>query len=354
MNYILVIDTPPSVYRIKEIASKSNISVYDANNSSSALNVLNTYGTSISLIIIDVSIDGEDGFSLIEKLKTRHPDIPIVVLTSFNKRTHFIRGIKLGIADYILKPFDDSVIKNRVFSHIKSDAPGLLTHVSNAIELRKYLASEILKARKWKYSVTVSLIAFYNRDEDFEVSGDSPYNQLTEVFHSKMLDIYFETDICIPFGPQLLISISPFCTPENVHFIDSKVVLKGEQILQELSLRNFKVATSYVTVPHEESTVDSILDSLYNEIEMSIRTSTTYLERMNPISDHNPPSSYDAHDETEYRRKLLATADQHPNTESYAVEHTLSEDEEREFLNALISNDDNAIDEETLKKFFSN
>jgi two-component system OmpR family response regulator len=61
----------------------------------------NHYG----LVILDVNMPHVDGFTVLEKLRRRKPDLPIIMLTARDEREDAVRGFKLGADDYIRKPF---------------------------------------------------------------------------------------------------------------------------------------------------------------------------------------------------------------------------------------------------------
>ncbi len=58
----------------------------------------------VDLIILDVMLPGEDGFSLIERI--RRFDVPVIFLTALDSAQDKVRGLNLGAEDYITKPFE--------------------------------------------------------------------------------------------------------------------------------------------------------------------------------------------------------------------------------------------------------
>lgn len=68
---------------------------------------------SIDLILLDVMLPGEDGFSLCRKLHS-NTDIPIIMLTAIGEDTDRILGLEMGADDYIPKPFNSRELLARV------------------------------------------------------------------------------------------------------------------------------------------------------------------------------------------------------------------------------------------------
>lgn len=56
------------------------------------------------LIVLDIMMPGEDGFSLCQKLR-RHSDVPIIMLTAVAEEADRVAGLEMGADDYITKSF---------------------------------------------------------------------------------------------------------------------------------------------------------------------------------------------------------------------------------------------------------
>lgn len=57
------------------------------------------------LVILDVNMPHVDGFAVLEKLRRRRPDLPVIMLTARDEREDVVQGLRLGADDYIRKPF---------------------------------------------------------------------------------------------------------------------------------------------------------------------------------------------------------------------------------------------------------
>ena len=68
---------------------------------------------SIDLIVLDVMMPGEDGFSICRRLQAS-TRIPIVLLTALKDDTDRIVGLELGADDYISKPFNPRELRARI------------------------------------------------------------------------------------------------------------------------------------------------------------------------------------------------------------------------------------------------
>ena len=74
------------------------------------------------LIISDVMMPKMDGFSLCYKVKTdvRISHIPIILLTARSFSIDKIEGLKNGADDYLIKPFNEEVLKARIYNILRN------------------------------------------------------------------------------------------------------------------------------------------------------------------------------------------------------------------------------------------
>jgi two-component system OmpR family response regulator len=76
---------------------------------------------SIDLVILDVMLQGEDGFSLCQRLRAVSR-VPIIMLTAVTDHTDRIVGLELGADDYVTKPFDQRELLARVKAVLRRTA----------------------------------------------------------------------------------------------------------------------------------------------------------------------------------------------------------------------------------------
>jgi DNA-binding NtrC family response regulator len=58
------------------------------------------------LLLCDIKMPGMDGLELLQKVKARHPDILIIMITAYASIESSVQAMKLGASDYLIKPFD--------------------------------------------------------------------------------------------------------------------------------------------------------------------------------------------------------------------------------------------------------
>jgi DNA-binding response OmpR family regulator len=85
------------------------------------------------ILILDVMMPKEDGFTLAKKLQTHYPHLPFLFVTAKKLKEDIITGLKLGADDYVTKPFDADELILRIKNILKRknqvvEAPKLETY----------------------------------------------------------------------------------------------------------------------------------------------------------------------------------------------------------------------------------
>jgi len=72
----------------------------------------------VDLIILDIMLPGEDGFSICRRLQETIR-VPIILLTALTDETDRIVGLELGADDYVTKPFNPREVLARIKSVLR-------------------------------------------------------------------------------------------------------------------------------------------------------------------------------------------------------------------------------------------
>jgi signal transduction histidine kinase/DNA-binding response OmpR family regulator/tetratricopeptide (TPR) repeat protein len=93
-----------------------------ANHGEEALDILKDQYQSIQLIISDVMMPVMNGHELLERLKAdvKYTSIPVVMLTALSDMSDKLKALKVGIDDYLVKPFVDDELLARIDNLIQN------------------------------------------------------------------------------------------------------------------------------------------------------------------------------------------------------------------------------------------
>ena len=97
--------------------------VGEASNGEEALEVAEA--TRPDLVISDIRMPKMDGIKLAEKLLDKYPDTKIIFLTAYSEFEYARQAVRLGVSDYLLKPFQDGELEGAIqrLLHLHPNAP---------------------------------------------------------------------------------------------------------------------------------------------------------------------------------------------------------------------------------------
>jgi two-component system KDP operon response regulator KdpE len=73
------------------------------------------------LVILDLGLPDTDGFHVLRGIR-RFSEVPIIICTVRGDRADMIKGADLGADDYVVKPFQSSVLKQRVMTQLRKSS----------------------------------------------------------------------------------------------------------------------------------------------------------------------------------------------------------------------------------------
>lgn len=63
------------------------------------------------IVLLDIKMPRMDGLKAAEEIRKKHPDIQIVIISAYSDFAFAKKAIKLGVMDYLLKPYLDSELR---------------------------------------------------------------------------------------------------------------------------------------------------------------------------------------------------------------------------------------------------
>jgi len=165
MQKILVVEDDKAINGLVCTYLRENgyapIACYDGDE---ALNALEN--ESFSMIISDVMMPKMDGFALAEAIRLTDKQTPILFMTAKEDKPSQMYAYKLGVDDYVTKPFDIDVLMMKVAALLRragieeSKTITIGDFVMNAEEHTAYLAGEELPLTVREFDLLFKLLSY--------------------------------------------------------------------------------------------------------------------------------------------------------------------------------------------------
>ena len=133
---ILIVDDDPLVPRtLRILLRKHGHEVDAAGSAEEAYRRLDE--SSYQLVISDINMPEADGFEVLGRVRSDHPDTEVILVTGYGTIENAVRGMKEGAFDYVTKPvLDDEmvmVVERALESHrLRTENASLKAQLANA------------------------------------------------------------------------------------------------------------------------------------------------------------------------------------------------------------------------------
>lgn len=121
MAHILVVDDEPDILSFIKIALERE--GHQVRTAATPAEISPEMEKFADLILLDVMMPGEDGFSYCRRIRDA-VDCPILFVTARTAENDLVHGLALGADDYIQKPFTVAELRARVAAHLRREARG--------------------------------------------------------------------------------------------------------------------------------------------------------------------------------------------------------------------------------------
>lgn len=163
---ILVVDDSEMNREILIAMLGDDFDIIVAENGMECMELLKQYGKEISVVLLDIVMPLMDGFEVLTHMNRNRwiEDIPVIMISSEGSDAYIRRAFQLGVSDYISRPFDNRVVRQRVFNTIKLYAKQrrLIALVSDQIH-------ENEKNSQMMVEVLSQIVEFRNRESGLHV-----------------------------------------------------------------------------------------------------------------------------------------------------------------------------------------
>lgn len=120
---ILVVDDEPRMRKlVKDFLTVKGFQVVEAGDGEEAIDIFFEQ-KDIALILLDVMMPKMDGWEVLKTIR-KYSQVPILMLTARGEEQDELQGFKLGVDEYISKPFSPKILVARVEAILRRSSPG--------------------------------------------------------------------------------------------------------------------------------------------------------------------------------------------------------------------------------------
>lgn len=229
---------------------KQDCEVFMASNGAQALELAESLQPDV--ILLDIVMEGMDGYTVCEKLKSNPltSSIPVIFITSHHDELDEVHGFELGAADFIHKPINAVITKARIRNQIalKRHVDLLhsialidgLTGIANRRQFDEFMQVHWLQASREKSAISLIMIDvdYFKRYNDHygHPGGDECLRRIAHAIKSSLQRPY---DLVARYGGEEFACILPKTDHDGASFI-------AEQIQASIKV---------LAMPHAQSSV---------------------------------------------------------------------------------------------------
>jgi len=115
IDILAVDDEQVNLLLLTGLLRREGVNIITARSGYEALKLIPKHD--FALILLDVMMPGLDGFTTAERIRSEESSrhIPIIFITAISKeQRHVFKGYEAGAVDYLIKPFDHEILRNKV------------------------------------------------------------------------------------------------------------------------------------------------------------------------------------------------------------------------------------------------
>ena len=225
---VLIVDDNPANVKVLASLLKQDYLLQVANRGDKALQ-LACEMPQPDLILLDIMMPDMDGYDVCRHLKNNAATkgIPVIFVSALSEVDDEARGLKLGAADYIVKPYHPDIIRARVRSQVSlkmktdllekmSHLDGL-THIANRRCFDERLQSEIQRLQRYGQPLGLIMLDIDHfkgfNDHYGHGQGDECLTQVAEILQGCL---HRSGDLLARYGGEEFIALVPETDAEGV------------------------------------------------------------------------------------------------------------------------------------------
>jgi putative nucleotidyltransferase with HDIG domain len=242
---ILVVDDEESIRDIvAQMLTTAGYVCTQAGSGMEALALL-TSGVEFELMLSDLMMPDLNGSDLLERVKERYPDMPVVMVTAVHDIQVALDAIRDGAYDYVLKPFEREVLLNAVSRalenrRLKVENRTYQMNLESLVAARTDQLQAAVEELKRSHNIMLEVLVEALDYKDHETQGHSQRVTAYTMAIASRMGVPKE-DIEVIARGALLHDVGKIAIPDNILLKPGKLTPEEVAIMREHCYLGYKL-----------------------------------------------------------------------------------------------------------------
>lgn len=232
---ILIVDDSEMNRNILSEMLGNEYHIVEAENGAQAVAILQKNSTEIALVLLDIVMPVMDGYDVLKVMNSKHwiDDTPVIMISAENSYSYIEHAYELGVTDYISRPFDVFIVRQRVVNTIML--------YSRQRRLASMVAEQIYEKEKnsnLMVNILSHIVEFRNGESGLHVVHVQSYTRILLRYLVRITDKYnlYESDITLISHAAALHDIGKISIPDEILNKPGKLTSEEFEIMKGHSM----------------------------------------------------------------------------------------------------------------------
>jgi putative nucleotidyltransferase with HDIG domain len=200
---------------------------------------------SVDLVLTDMMMLDSSGLDLLERIRRRFPELPVVMVTALNSLAVAVDAMRRGACDYLVKPLDGEILLDAVARaldrrHALQESHHYRQNLEQAVARRTEMLRQAVEDLEHSYDVTLEALGDALDLKDAETEGHSKRVTAYTIALARAIGISAEEIKVIARG-AFLHDVGKMAIPDHILLKPGKLDAEEQKIMREHCALGFRM-----------------------------------------------------------------------------------------------------------------
>jgi len=197
------------------------------------------------LVLADIAMQDASGIKLVERIRERQPNLPVVIVTAVQDIRVAIDSMRRGACDYLIKPFEGdqlliSVQQALHLSRALQDSQNYQQRLEQTVLARTAMLHNALKDLEHSYDVTLEALGDALDMRDSETKGHSKRVTAYTIALARAMELP-HADVKVIARGAFLHDIGKMAIPDEILRKDGDLTPEEQKVMREHCLTGYQM-----------------------------------------------------------------------------------------------------------------